>query len=126
MYSNDYRINQLMPQLEQYAGTDEEKFEEIRAEIIRAAIDGYPQEYRKRAEGIQFALDSELDRYKNPVSRMNRMVELFWEKVDEFNVALNKPSVYAEVREQKRTRAKVIPLFSGAENRQSRGERVEA
>ena len=108
------KIDNLLPQLEQYSEHDPDKFEALRQEIITSAIESFPERYRQRALGIQFTLDCELRKYKDPVARMNRMVELFWEKVNELNLALNNPTAMMAVREdeKKRVPAKVIPLFS--------------
>lgn len=48
----------------------------------KADIDAYiaslPKERRTRMEQFQWRLDMELAKYKDPVARMNRMVELMW------------------------------------------------
>lgn len=111
MNNSQSTVEDLLPQLELYAENDPEKFESIRQEIISSAIVSFPAKYRQRALGIQFELDCELRKCKDPVTRMNRMVELFWEKVSELNVALNNPGAMLVAREENRTPAKVIPLF---------------
>jgi len=105
------KIDDLLPQLELYSETDPEKFEAIRSELIEAAIESFPAKYRQRARGIQFALECDLRKYKDPISRMNRMVELFWEKFDEFQTAVNNPTAAIAIRQKNQTPAKVISLF---------------
>ncbi len=104
------KIDVLLSQLELYSDQDADKFEATRKELLQTAIDSYPDEYRKRAQGIQFELDCELRKYKNPVARMNRMVELFWEKFEEFNLVINEPTSVCAAREKASTPAKVIAL----------------
>ncbi len=40
---------------------------------------------RLRLQQMQWRIDAELRKYKDPVARMNRMVEIFWEGFNEFN-----------------------------------------
>ena len=111
MTSHECSIDLLLSELELVSKNDPEKFEEIRSEIIRTAIESYPQETRQRFYGMQFTLDCELRKYKNPIARMNRMVEIFWAKVYEFNLALRHPETAIAAKAEKRDPAKVIQLF---------------
>jgi hypothetical protein len=111
MNSHKYEIDSLLSELESVSEKDPEKFERIRSKIIKTAIESYPEETQQRYYGIQFTLDCELRKYKNPVARMNRMVEIFWAKVYEFNLALNHPEAIFAARENKREPAKVIQLY---------------
>jgi len=53
-------------------------------------IDSIEDEDRKlKLQQLQFRIDRELHKYKDPVAKMNKMVELFWEGVNEFNQVLN-------------------------------------
>lgn len=65
--------------------TDPDKFQEEADKIIRDFIDSVPERHRVRLEQCQWRIDNELRKYKDPVARMNRMVELFWEGFNEFN-----------------------------------------
>jgi len=47
---------------------------------------------RKKLEQFQWRLDNELSKYKDPIARYNRMVELFWEGVRDLQTALENPS----------------------------------
>ncbi len=111
MKNSEYKIEQILPQLEGIYKKDPVKFEKIRKQIIRDTIDTFPKEFQQRAYGIQFSLDHELGKIKNPVVRMNRMVEIFWEKVSEFQAVVNDPTGVIAERENKKKTAKVIPLF---------------
>ncbi len=89
---------------------DPAEFERQRKILIEEAIEEFPPEHRSRAHGLQFRIDAELRRYKDPVSRMNRMVELFWEGVLKFQKTISEPDrVIAELKEN-RSSAKIIPL----------------
>jgi len=57
--------------------------------MIEDYIASIPDEIsRKKCAGIQFRLDHELSKYHDPIARMNKMVEIFWKGVYEFNHAL--------------------------------------
>lgn len=45
---------------------------------------------RLRLQQLQFRLDGELRHYKDPVARMNKMVEIFWTGVNKFKQTLDK------------------------------------
>jgi len=88
-----------------------DKFEELRKEIIEQAINSYPEKYQKRARGIQFVLDCELNKHKNPISRMNCMVELFWGKFFDFQAAISDPVYFSEKKERNKKKGKILPLY---------------
>ena len=53
---------------------------------IEDFIDSVEDEDQKlKLQQLQFRIDRELRKYKDPVARMNKMVELFWEGFNEFN-----------------------------------------
>jgi hypothetical protein len=57
---------------------------------IREFLDSIEDpERRLKLEQMQWRIDAELRKYKDPVARMNRMCELFWDGVKEFNEVLN-------------------------------------
>jgi hypothetical protein len=47
-------------------------------------------ERRLHLQQLQFRLDGELRHYKDPVARMNKMVEIFWKGVNEFQQTIGK------------------------------------
>lgn len=67
---------------------DPEQFHEYTRNAINTFIDSLPEDRQRRAKGTQWKLDMELRKYKDPVARMNRMVELFWQQVGEFQQIL--------------------------------------
>jgi hypothetical protein len=68
---------------------DPEAFEREQRRIIDDFIESLPNESSKqKARQFQFRIDRELRPYKDPTARMNKMVELFWEGVKEFQHAL--------------------------------------
>jgi len=111
MDSHEHAIDSLLAELELVSENNPEKFETIRREIIKTAIESYPKETQPRFYGLQFTLDCELRKYKNPIVRMNRMVEIFWDKVYEFDLALHHPEAVMAAKAEKREPAKVIQLF---------------
>lgn len=89
---------------------DPEAFEALRRELLEQVIAGFRPEQRERARAQQFALDARLARYKHPVARLNKMIELFWAQFDEFRRALNDPGTLVDEPGQRRRTAKVLAL----------------
>jgi hypothetical protein len=83
-------------------------FEEERLRIIRNTIEGFDREHRQKAYGLQFKIDCQLRRYNDPVMRMNKMVEIFWEGVYDFQEAMTDPGGYLSRREK--NAGKVLPF----------------
>ena len=110
MIKSEYELNKALLKLESLYEKDPDHFEELRREIINNTISSYPEKFQERARGIQFTLDSELNKYKNPVVRMNRMVELFWEKFSEFKTVVSDPVNYSAEKERNKKAGKVIPF----------------
>jgi len=68
---------------------DPEGFEREQREVIEDFIESLPNEDCKhKARQFQFRIDRELRPFKDPVARMNKMVELFWEGFKEFQHVL--------------------------------------
>lgn len=64
---------------------DPEAFEQERLRQIDAFIESISDEERKqKMRQMQFRIDRELHGYKDPIARMNKMVELFWKGTIEF------------------------------------------
>jgi hypothetical protein len=89
---------------------DPEEFERQSQELIRQAIERFPEKSRRRAYGLQFQIDAALSQCKDPVSRMNKMVEIFWEQFLKFQEAVCDPLKVIEEKEKRREEGKVIPL----------------
>lgn len=88
---------------------DPKRFEEERERIIRETIDSFPEEYRARANGLQMKIDAALVKFKDPVARMNKMVEIFWEHFQEFHEVLHDPGNFLRKRESEKPKnGKVI------------------
>jgi hypothetical protein len=92
---------------------DPEAFARRSRLLIQSLIDGFPEGQRSRAYGLQLKIDAELSRYKDPVARMNRMVELFWQGVGDFQEVLTDPGRVLREREKSREGAepaRVLPF----------------
>ncbi len=111
MINRENKVDEMLQQLDGLFEKDPHRFEDLRRDIIDTTISCYPERFQQRAQGIQFTLDCELDRIKNPVVRMNRMVEIFWQKVAEFQTVVNDPRSASAEQELKNKAAKVIQLF---------------
>jgi len=59
---------------------DPKEFERHTRAMIEAQIQNAPPYLQLKLRALQSELLAELSHYKHPVARMNRMVELFWEK----------------------------------------------
>jgi hypothetical protein len=88
---------------------DPQQFENERLRLIRDTIEGFDARHRQKAYGLQFKIDCKLRPYRDPVMRMNKMVEIFWEGVFEFKQTLEDPDHYLSRRQQSRP-GKVLPL----------------
>ena len=85
--------------------TDPKLFEVRCRELIEDVINSNPPERQKRLRQYQWKIDQTLSGYKDPIARMNKMIELFWAGVGKFQDAL-------EGRTPPQTEAKVLNLPS--------------
>ena len=108
---SESRFDEIYESLGDLYKKDPDQFEDLRQELISAAINSYPERFQQRARGLQFVLDCELNKHKNPVMRMNRMVELFWEKVYEFQTVVSDPIYSSDKKNVDKKQAKIIKLF---------------
>jgi uncharacterized protein YaaN involved in tellurite resistance len=107
--SND-ELDKKLQSLENLYENNPLQFEFLRNEIIQQCINSYPERFQHRARGIQFTLDCELNKYKNPLARMNRMVELFWSKVSDFNEAMDDPKKFSAKQKRNENIGKILPF----------------
>ncbi|MEM2159448.1 MAG: DUF3135 domain-containing protein [Candidatus Nitrosotenuis sp.] len=68
---------------------DEDAFNEYARTEIERLIESAPEHLKSRLRAIQFNLDMTLRKYKDPIARYNKMVELFWEAFFKFKDALD-------------------------------------
>jgi len=110
MALNEDTTRQTLARLADLYQEDPAKFEELRQWLIHRTIEEFPEDFRQRAYGLQFQLDAQLRKYKNPVARMNKMVEIFWQNFEEFFEVLNHPSAVLQKRRQRETKDNVLPF----------------
>jgi hypothetical protein len=113
MLQKEEGLEKVFEDLERLYKRDPSSFEDERRRLIKGMIDQFPEEHRARAYGLQLKIDAELSRYKDPVARMNRMVELFWQGVGRFQEALTDPAKVLEERQEGRAGAepaRVLPF----------------
>jgi hypothetical protein len=84
-----------------------QQFENERLRLITDTIEGFDARHRKKAYGMQFKIDCQLRSYRDPVMRMNKMVEIFWKGVFEFKQTLENPDYLSR---QQQSSGKVLPL----------------
>ena len=107
------KVDNTEEMLEQLSGLyqkNPDKFEELRKQLITQTIEKFPAKHRKRAHGLQFKIESRLRKYKDPIVRMNKMVEIFWEQFGLFHEVLQDPARVVAERQENRKQAVVIPF----------------
>lgn len=88
-----------------------EAFEAHKEMVVADFIASLPTEdARRRARGLQFKIDAQLTNIKDPVAKMNKMVELFWEGFKEFHGVLMNPLEVIAKKQDGSGRADVIPI----------------
>lgn len=73
--------------------TDPPAAEEKVKEILEEYIQTLEPERQQRARAFNWKIQQDLRNFKDPVARMNKMVEMFWKGYQTFNTALNNPEV---------------------------------
>ncbi len=53
-------------------------------EVIETYISSLPEERQQPLRQLQWTIDGELRKYKDPIAKMNKMAELFWNGVFKF------------------------------------------
>ena len=104
-------IDKTLHELSGLFQADPATFEKKSRRLIDALIADFPEDMRQRAQAWQFQLDYELSHYKDPVSRMNAMIEIFWRGFARFQLAVSDPEQLLAKR--KESNAVVIPLHRG-------------
>ena len=103
------QTEEIFEQFKDLYQEDPDEFEAQRDQLIRETIESFPEESRQRAYGLQFTIDAQLSKYKDPLVRMNKMVEIFWEQFAVFQSAVTDPKKFCEEKEEAEP-AKVIPF----------------
>lgn len=110
MTSRKDELDRKLAELEGLYERDPARFEKHSRDLIEAFLASAPESQRARMWGLQRRIDAELSRYRDPVARMNRMVELFWNHVHYFLEALEHPDEVLKERRRNGSPAKVVPL----------------
>lgn len=111
--------------LVELAARDPDGLEQLRHAMIEDIITRASHTQRRRLEGLQFTIDMERRRAKNPVQSCMRMTQLMYDRVSELQDSLNdlvnttaylapseKDAPEAEVHTaREKYNAKVVPLF---------------
>ncbi len=107
---NEMNMNEMITQLHGLYQRDPEEFERMSRLLIDQAIESFPAEHRQRAYGLQFQLEHKLRKFNDPVARMNKMVEIFWDQVLVFQQVLEDPEGYLSEKDKNKQEGKVIPF----------------
>ena len=79
----------LHDELSELYKNDPEEFQIRCRAMIDEYIESVPEEKRQALRQLQWRIDGQLSKYKDPIARMNKMCELFWEGFAEFQQAMN-------------------------------------
>lgn len=80
-----------LSKLEGLYDKDPAEFEKLSRSMIEDTINSANAENKERLRAKQWRIDQELGKIKDPVARMNRMVSIFWEGVNDFKKVLSNP-----------------------------------
>ena len=108
MIDNNKNGEEILQRLTGLYQKDPHQFEKMRSMLIEQTIAAFPARHRRRAYGLQFLIDTRLNKYKDPVVRMNKMVEIFWEQFGLFQEVLQDPARVVAEREKKKKQAIII------------------
>lgn len=93
------------------ASRDPDGLEHLRICLIRDFIDRAPDNQRQRLKGLQFTIDMERRKAKNPVQSCMRMSQMMHERVTDLCDSLNDFSTLSDTPAPRINRpANVIPL----------------
>lgn len=84
-------MNVTFDELKTLFETDPPAAELKAKEIIDDYITTLEPEKQARAQAFQWRIQQDLRKFKDPIARMNRMVEMFWVGVKEFQHAWENP-----------------------------------
>ena len=101
-------------ELAQMFQDDPDEFDRYCAAQIDKIIDALPEERRERARCQQWRITQDLRHYKDPIARMNKMVELFWLGVKDFQNVLNNPTEFV-AKTQDVSKAEVFKIDTDKE-----------
>jgi hypothetical protein len=87
--STPFDAADVYDELRDLFATDPAAAEKRAAEIIQSYINTLEDDKKQRAAAFNWRIQQELRNYKDPTARMNKMVELFWNGVKEFQSVLN-------------------------------------
>ncbi len=84
-------MNVTFDELKTLYETDPPAAEEKAKQIINEYISTLEPEKQQRAQAFQWRIEQDLKKFKDPIARLNRMVEMFWKGVKEFQRTLENP-----------------------------------
>jgi len=100
MFGDDFDTK--FAQLVEMAKIDPEAFEDYRKDLLDKEIirisEGDPKK-EERLRGVQWRLEQDLSKYKDPVARYNAMVTIFYKQVEEFQKSLAMQTVLEEAHQ---------------------------
>ena len=110
MENNTEKSDSIFERLQGLYQLDPDEFNRLSEAIIREELNKVPEDLKAQAYGIQRRIEQQLKKYKDPIARMNAMVEIFWQQFHEFQAVLNDPREVLNNKRRCVTSAKVIPF----------------
>ncbi len=86
-----------------------EQFERLRAQLIEQLILSAPQRMQQRLRGLQFRIDMERRKARNPIAACVRLTQMMRDSLVELEAVLSNPAEFLRLREQQ-TEADIIPF----------------
>lgn len=86
-------MNHTFDELKTLFETDPIAAEEVVKQILEEYISTLDADRQQRARAYNWRVQQELRNFKDPIARMNRMVEMFWKGVQEFQQVLTLPDI---------------------------------
>lgn len=68
---------------------DPEAFDRERQRLLEETISSFPEEKQQRARSMQWKLEQDLDKFKDPVARYNQIIKMFYAQLSIFQDSLN-------------------------------------
>ena len=91
-------------------GEGEEALKRERINIINDFIESFPEERRPRLRAMQWKIDQDLEKYKNPTARMNFLIDTLFQQMADLYEALTDPDTFMERRQQRAESAEILPF----------------
>ena len=95
---------------------DQEAFDKLTKQVMEDYISSMPEDRQERMRRMQWKIDQELNKYKNPTNRYNHMVEMFYDHIEKFYSKDGKINMEPQVH----TKAPVLEFKKKKKNKEDK------